>query len=283
MGKRTLIQWCDSTVNPTMGCDGCELWDDRRRSCYAGQLHRVRGKTNKGFAPAFEQVTCFPGRMSEAAGWRCLQGATRPDKPWLGSSPRMIFVSDMGDSLSDDVTFEYLKAEVIDTVSGPRGARHEWLWLTKRPARMVEFGRWLRDLGIAGPANLWAGTSITTQGTLARARTLLRVGDEHTTRFLSVEPQIEEIDFGDLLPKYQWIIQGGESGSGARRFDLAWARSLRNRCRAARTPYFLKQLGAQVTENDLLVDLRDGHGGDWDEWPADLRVRELPIRALEAP
>ena len=26
MSIKTKIQWCDSTVNPTMGCDGCELW-----------------------------------------------------------------------------------------------------------------------------------------------------------------------------------------------------------------------------------------------------------------
>jgi hypothetical protein len=24
--KNTKIQWCDSTINPVMGCDGCELW-----------------------------------------------------------------------------------------------------------------------------------------------------------------------------------------------------------------------------------------------------------------
>jgi len=24
--KKTRIQWCHSTVNPVMGCDGCELW-----------------------------------------------------------------------------------------------------------------------------------------------------------------------------------------------------------------------------------------------------------------
>lgn len=26
MANNTSIQWCDSTVNPIMGCDGCELW-----------------------------------------------------------------------------------------------------------------------------------------------------------------------------------------------------------------------------------------------------------------
>jgi len=24
--RKTNIQWCHSTVNPVMGCDGCELW-----------------------------------------------------------------------------------------------------------------------------------------------------------------------------------------------------------------------------------------------------------------
>lgn len=191
-----------------MGCDGCELWDDRRRSCYAGNLHATRGKTNKGFAPTFEKVTAFPGRMAKAAGWSDLQGQDRADKPWLGQSPRMIFVSDMSDSLSQVVSFDFLKTDVIDNVTSFRGSRHQWLWLTKRAPRMAEFSAWLQEQGVAWPSNLWAGTSITTQSTLARARSLLRVGDERTTRFLSVEPQVEDIDFGDLLAKYQWVIQG---------------------------------------------------------------------------
>ena len=39
MSIMTKIQWCDSTVNPTMGCDGCEIWGSQRKSCYAGTLH----------------------------------------------------------------------------------------------------------------------------------------------------------------------------------------------------------------------------------------------------
>lgn len=49
-----------------MGCDGCELWDKNRKSCYAGKLHERFGGSNPGFAPMFEQVTLFPGRMAEA-------------------------------------------------------------------------------------------------------------------------------------------------------------------------------------------------------------------------
>ncbi len=69
MAKETPIQWCDSTVNPAIGCDGCELWGPGRRSCYAGMLHRRYGGRSSGYAPVFEQVTRFPGRMVEAARW----------------------------------------------------------------------------------------------------------------------------------------------------------------------------------------------------------------------
>ena len=44
MSLHTPIEWCDSAVNPVMGCDGCELWqpDKGIRHCYAGTIHQVR-------------------------------------------------------------------------------------------------------------------------------------------------------------------------------------------------------------------------------------------------
>jgi hypothetical protein len=44
-------------------------------------------------------------------------------------------------------------------------------------------------------------------------------------------------------------------------------------------PVFVKQLGSRPAEGDARLRLRDGHGGDWSEWPADLRVREMPLPA----
>lgn len=72
MSKTTKLQWCDSTVNPTMGCDGCELWDAKRKSCYAGTMHMRWNGGSPGYAPKFEQVTLFPSRMAEAARWHDL-------------------------------------------------------------------------------------------------------------------------------------------------------------------------------------------------------------------
>jgi len=83
-----------------------------------------------------------------------------------------------------------------------------------------------------------------------------------------------------------WIVIGGESGPGARPFDLAWARCTIADCRAAGVPAFVKQLGARpigerldgdgrASVNDPLP-LTDSKGRDMNEWPEDLRVREWP-------
>lgn len=111
-------------------------------------------------------------------------------------------------------------------------------------------------------------------------------------------------------PAIDWVIVGGESGAGARPMQLDWARSLVEQCRAADVPCFVKQLGAAVkcgphdaeegafprcwrcghfdfgpcTNGVLLCNgcdaawdrLRDRKGGNPDEWPANLRVREFP-------
>jgi protein gp37 len=275
MGISTPIQWTDSTCNPTMGCDGCELWGGQRHSCYAGIQHGFRGASNPGFSPRFEILTYHRGRMVTAAGWPCLRGRVRDDGPWKDGLPRMIFVSDMSDALSKDVPFEYLLTEVIDVVGSEMGQRHIWQWLTKRPGRMAEFATWLEKLGVSWPANLWAGTSITTSLTQSRIAELVKV--PATVRFLSVEPQIEDIDLEGRLDGIHWLIQGGESGQGARRFDVEWADRLRQQCQDAGVAYFMKQLGAAAFENGEPHDLRHGHGGDWSEWHERLRVREFPV------
>jgi protein gp37 len=120
----------------------------------------------------------------------------RKDKPWLNGLPRLIFVSDMSDALSEAVEFSYLKREVIEVVQGELGRRHCWLWLTKRPQRMAEFSKYIQQ---TWPVNLWVGTSITTQKSTARIKRLLKVGDGNSVRFLSVEPQWESVELSDRV------------------------------------------------------------------------------------
>lgn len=105
---------------------------------------------------------------------------------------------------------------------------------------------------------------------------LLDVGDRRTIRFLSVEPQWEAITIGNSLPRLNWVIQGGESGNAATHFELEWADQLSTECKAAHVPYFLKQLGSHVTRKGKRIPFTNWEAGDWAEWPARLRVRQMP-------
>lgn len=80
----------------------------------------------------------------------------------------------------------------------------------------------------------------------------------------------------------KWVVIGGESGSGARYFHIPDARRLITQCRRSGTAVYVKQLGARpheynrATLGPLPIALKHKKGGDPDEWPEDLRVREYP-------
>lgn len=73
-----------------------------------------------------------------------------------------------------------------------------------------------------------------------------------------------------------WVICGGESGPGARPFNLAWAESLQAQCEAAGVAFFMKQIGSNPRHNGDGMSLVSRKGGDPSEWPEQLRVREFP-------
>lgn len=123
-----------------------------------------------------------------------------------------------------------------------------------------------------------------------------RHGYPHPAICVTCSSEDREVEFVTAEgPRLDWIIVGGESGPGARPFDLAWARSTIAQCRAAGVPLFVKQLGAApiavprdaggyarttITGEPwptVPVRLRDRKGGDPSEWPEDLRVQEQPM------
>jgi len=83
-----------------------------------------------------------------------------------------------------------------------------------------------------------------------------------------------------------WVIVGGESGADARPFDIQWPRDIIAQCRSAGVPCFVKQVGSKPVNptGGCAIDCQCGlhhgfkskKGGDPDEWPEDLRVREMP-------
>jgi protein gp37 len=174
-------------------------------------------------------------------------------------------------------------------------------------------------------SNVWLGVSVENQH-FADARIPLLLQTPAAVRFISAEPLLGEVNFRwakwddhgpharraeqrppverdgrllagsvsdlDGLRMLDWVIVGGESGPGARPFDLAWARSIVQQCQAAGTAVFVKQLGSNaIAEYDGLAEhppgamfdwqTKDRKGGDPSEWPSDLRVREFP-RVIDA-
>lgn len=89
-------------------------------------------------------------------------------------------------------------------------------------------------------------------------------------------------------PAIDWITLGGETGPGARPCDVAWLRDIVRACREAGVPCYVKQLGARIRWGAMGGDggtayqsrcaggIADARGADPGEWPADLRVREMP-------
>jgi protein gp37 len=239
--------------------------------CYAGLLGTNRAG-HKGYADAFVEPKLFPGRMAAAARWAPPNDAERETKPWLLDAPRMIFISDMGDALSSDVPSAYLKQEIVDVVVSEAGRKHLWLWLTKRPSRMVEFGRWLLKQGIRWPDNLVAMTTVTSQATASRVAELRKVPSKF--KGLSIEPLFTELNLD--LTGIDWCIVGGGSDTLAEPFHVEWALGLREQCRKAGTAFFLKQLGKNPVFNGQAMELVNQHGGDWSEWDKSWRTREIP-------
>ena len=250
-------------------------------TCYAAKLHLNRArsivnptrKSNIGYAPTFDRVKRFSGRIEEASRWADLTGTDRPLKPWLSGLPRLTFLSDMGDALSRKRDFKYLHGELA-ALESAEGLQHLWLWLTKRPGNMKSFANEMGGL----PANVCAMTTVTSDSSLRRVDELRAV--DARVRGLSIEPLWSPVAEKIDLEGIDWVIVGGESGGRnyVREFDVNWARDLRDRCADAGIAFFMKQIGTLPIEEGTSIRRSgaDRHGGDWDFWPNDLKVRELP-------
>jgi protein gp37 len=139
--------------------------------------------------------------------------------------------------------------------------------------------------------NVWLGTTVEDCN---RAEERIPILDGLTDlcpiRFLSMEPLLELVSLSRYEPEsIDWVIVGGESGPGARPYNVDWAREIIRDCRSLRIPVFHKQVGARpyIVRHDensttglgdeVFFKLKDSHGGNWEEWTAeDLKVRQFP-------
>jgi protein gp37 len=131
-----------------------------------------------------------------------------------------------------------------------------WIVLTKRignaPSMLPQ------DWGTGYP-NVWLLISVDQAGLERDAPKLLAI--PAVVRGLSIEPQLAPVHLGGYAPRFQWVINGGESGAGARPYHVEWARALIAECRAAGTAIFVQKLGCKPFEGSKPLRLRDYAGG----------------------
>ncbi|MGE3889438.1 MAG: DUF5131 family protein [Vicinamibacterales bacterium] len=337
MSATTSIEWTDKTWNPVRGCSvispGCV-------NCYAMKLaHRFSGpgKPYEGLTKLTKAGPQWTGQI------RLVEEALAEPLRWR--KPARIFVNSMSDLFHEGVPDEFIASVFGVMAASPW---HTFQVLTKRPARMRNWFRWIEesavskggaanaargvrwhlwhhidDLRVHDPRqpwiwplpNVWLGVSVENQQQ-ADARIPLLLETPAAVRWISAEPLLERVELGpptddsfrllwpfyytgtfnaeaadhappcperrrNLFPNVNWVVVGGESGPGARPFELAWARDLIAQCHATQTPVFVKQLGARprTGQPNVVQDFspfRDRKGGDLTEWPEDLRVREFP-------
>jgi protein gp37 len=276
MAINTKIQWCDSSMNIQMGCEGCELvkGEGRKPTCYA-KLLTDRYAGLKGWPESFEKPKVFMDRLNRISGWSDLTGKERLDKPWLNGAPRVIFLNDMGDTFSRGLPEDWF-AEALPIISQKP---HLFLVLTKWPKRFAAFSR-----KYTLPWNVCAGTSVTSQKTAFRIDELLQV-QGGGFKWLSVEPMWSDINFLETASKTSWIVFGGESGRDAAICDVSWIQKGIEFCKKHEISSFVKQVGSKPFHDGKKIVLKDGHGGDMDEWPdslSHLKIREFPKIAVPA-
>lgn len=312
MPHRTNIEWADYSSNPLRAIVGgrrghmCAKISPGCANCYSEAMNNRFGNQADYTAGNARTAEHY---IDEKELSHCLTFRHKP--PYKnGRSRPAVFPFDMTDLFGDWVD-EKTIIKVLRAFHARNGV--DWLILTKRPERARAIfdsmplvpNVWLGvsaedqkradervpvllqtkvavrfvsaepllgpiDFDFGGPCKV-CGNVPDRDGTLEHGRGCYRLSDDGG----GSEGFREQLD---------WMIVGGESGPKARPCDVAAVRSIVWQCAAVDLPVFVKQLGANPTSlfDDNhgrvtgRVHLNDSKGGDPAEWPAELRVRQMP-------
>jgi protein gp37 len=234
VAEKTKIPWADHTFNVAWGCvkisDGCE-------HCYADVFSRRIGLGLWGLNAS--RRTFGDKHWREPLNWDYQAG--------LEDRRHRVFCSSMTDWCLDDPTIATERLRMWALIRETPNL--DWLLLTKRADSIEQF---LPVNWGDGYPNVWLGVSVENRKHGLPRVDILRTIPA-TVRFLSVEPLLE--DLGDFdLGGIHWVIVGGESGPKFRPMDHNWARAIRDRCVAARVPFFFKQSSAIRPDKGTTLD-----------------------------
>ena len=267
MGKKTKIDWCDSTWNPVTGClHGCEYCYARRIVERFGGCWRLdlppdtswRGNVgerklmgdyarhNDGKCHVLDEPEIECAVFDPPSGYR---GKVKPypyyfsptfhryrlGEPQSWKKPRNIFVCSMADLFGEWMPDAWIR-EVFEACEA--APQHRYLFLTKNPERYME----LASNGVItkDQSNFWFGSTAT-------APEMPFFWHNEVNTFVSIEPILAPFkdltdDGIDPVSKVKWIIVGAETGS---RKDKAvprksWVDEIVSTAKKTGTPVFMK-------------------------------------------
>lgn len=282
MGKESTIEWTDATWNIAVGC---EKVDEDCKFCYMYRDSLKGTRYNPREVRKTKTVFKLPLRLKDTKS-----------AMWDGSL--LVFVSSLTDWVLKQI--DSFRDEMWEIMRERSDLIYQML--TKRPERLSEC--FPPDWG-NGWNNVWIGASAGSQNAKQRIIDLYQQRFRVKTMFLSLEPLhgpmditnkgidngyslptaydlfgngIEWTDPGDKYIGVDWVIIGGESGNDKgqyryRECKIEWIEDLIKQCKESNVPVFVKQLGTHLAKE---MGLKDRHGGDINEWPEHLRIRQFP-------
>lgn len=272
MGRKTKIDWCDSSWNPVTGClHGCKY-------CYARGIAERFGTLLKGFQPEDEGLTFTPdapetfyeldepvrdenGKIEPyPANFYPTLHRYRLDIPARWTKPKNIFVCSMADLFGKWVPDEWIKAVMDACYTAPQ---HRYLFLTKNPDRYYDTIEYLEtDVKVEPGAEypeMWFGASATTNEQLKRAY-------DTPARWISVEPILERIE-ADLyfmderndsfgyreFGRWDWVVIGAETGNRVGKVapKKDWIMEIVDACASYKKPVFMKESLREIMGTDF--------------------------------
>ena len=167
------------------------------------------------------------------------------------------------------IPFDFMDQTLTTMQATPR---HTYLILSKRPERMrVYFCDHIPQTDLIWPLdNVWLGVTAESQEQAdKRVPILLSIPAAH--RFVSIEPMLGPVDIAittywdDPSAGIHAVILGGETGPHARPMQPEWAINIVRQCKSAAVPMFVKH-----------IHVNGKVSKDMNEWPEELRTRQLP-------
>ena len=236
--NKTKIEWCDSTLNPVVGCTfNCTY-------CYARRLNNRFKYIEDWNKPQF-----FPERLKQL-------NSKKSKNIFMNS------MSDIADWKQSWITLTSIQMEL--------NSQHNYIFLTKRPKELIR--RLPEFLGLLNRSNLWIGVSVTSEFELSRISSLSTLKDYYELAcnlFVSIEPihgdvfEYYDVDPqldtpGQVLIDFNWIIIGAETGNRVNKIkpNKKWIDRIVYIARSWRHKVFMKDsLISIIGEENMLREL----------------------------